>query len=76
MAVVLPESQRFDSKIGCQVTRLRGEFETESPLIGVDSGERVDACGTVGRRQRCGAGDQREQKRGEREHQRIVGEVP
>ena len=45
---VLPESQTFDPKIGCQVTRLRGDFETESPLFGVDGGERIDACGTVG----------------------------
>ena len=71
MAVVLPESQRFDPKIGCQVTRLRGDFETEPPLLGADGGERVDACGTDGRQQRCAAGDQREQERGEREHQRI-----
>ena len=66
---VSTDSQRFDPKIGCQVTRLRGDFETESPLLGADGGERVDASGTDGRQQRCG--DQREQERGEREHQRI-----
>ena len=57
---VLPDSQRFDPKIGFQVTRLRGDFETESPLLGADGGERVDAYGTDGRQQRCGAGDQRD----------------